>query len=497
MGTGNSLTDVQDPAYNSFLSWIVAEGRHERFNFYSRYSAYYNGDHDVNLPPKIKAALAQELAVVSNMCKPVVDLTVQFLVGEPVSIDVTQDGRNTEISEWGEMLLYRVYKRNRLLYANMIRLLRSMGKKGDSFLKFYVQNDDMRVAVLRPESVFPKYLDDNYEDMELCAIKHFTLDADGNRIWRAQVFHPDRVEYYYLGLESRELNKPKRLWNRLLRRNRGGVAGDDADPYFSNYNTQQFDKWEIEGVQENPMGMIPIVHLKNNIDDMPWGVSDLQGMISLQDNLNKSLTDMMVSLDNTAFPRMFILNSLGSGEISVSPGTHVELSGGEQVQVIPPGSINSYAFGIQQLVKQMASVSQIPVEAFDGFNGIPVSGYALRILFMNLESKTKERMANVKDGLSQLNRMIFRAAALMGLAPEETLATLETDTHFTTGIPVDKLADTQYYLGLLNGRVISRDWVRERVGVQNLDEMRFQVQGDLYEDYGVQLDIAEATAEEE
>ena len=160
MGIGNSLVDLQDPAYNSFLSWIAAEGRHERFDYYDRYSAYYNGDHDVNLPPKIKAALEQELAVVSNMCKPVVDLTVQFLVGEPVSIDVTQDGRNTALSEWGEMLLYRVYKRNRLLYANMIRLLRSMGKKGDSFLKFYVQNDDMRVAVLRPESVFPKYRGD-------------------------------------------------------------------------------------------------------------------------------------------------------------------------------------------------------------------------------------------------------------------------------------------------------------------------------------------------
>ena len=174
-----------------------------------------------------------------------------------------------------------------------------------------------------------------------------------------------------------------------------------------------------------------------------------------------------------------------------------ELSGAEQIQVVPAGSIGNYVFGIQAIVKQMATVSQIPVEAFDGFNGIPVSGYALRILFMNLESKTKERMANVKDGLAQLNRMIFRAASLMGLAPWEALANLDTDTHFTTGIPVDKLADTQYYLGLLSGRIVSRDWVRERVGVQNLEEMRYQILSDMYEDYGMQVQLAEASAEEE
>jgi len=239
------------------------------------------------------------------------------------------------------------------------------------------------------------------------------------------------------------------------------------------------------------------VHFKNVIDDQPFGMSDLQVVTSLQDNLNKSLTDMLVSMDNQAFQRLFTTGATGTGSISVSPGTITDLPDGATVQVIPSGSIGNYVYGLQALVEQMSTVTQIPVEVFRGFNGLPVSGYALRILFMNLESKTKERMANVADGLSQLNKMIFYTASLMGGAPWEMLSRLDTDIHFTTGIPVDKLADTQYYSALLSQGVVSTDWVRERVGVENLEEMKAQIRADFFERYGMQVQLAEASAQEE
>ena len=476
-----------------FLSWIHQQERHPRLEDYKIYSAYYAGDHVVELPPKIKASLEQELGVIANYCKPIVDLTVQYLLGEKISIDTTEYGQNTPLAQWGEQMLYSVYKRNRLLYGNMIKLLRSMGKKGDSYAKLYVQNGEIRVTILRPEMVFPKYLDDNYEDMESCTIKYYTLDASGNRVWRAQVFYPDRLEMYYLGTQNQELYAPSRLWRRLFKRDRYQNTADSTGVEDETH----FDKWEPEGVIANPLGMIPIVHFKNVIDDQPFGMSDLQVVTSLQDNLNKSLTDMLVSMDNQAFQRLFTTGATGTGSISVSPGTITDLPDGATVQVIPAGSIGNYVYGLQALVEQMSTVTQIPVEVFRGFNGLPVSGYALRILFMNLESKTKERMANVADGLSQLNKMIFYAASLMGGAPWEMLSRLDTDIHFTTGIPVDKLADTQYYSALLSQGVVSTDWVRERVGVENLEEMKAQIRADFFERYGMQVQLAEASAQEE
>ena len=480
---------------DGFLNWIHQQERHPRLEDYKIYSSYYAGDHVVELPPKIKAALEQELGVIANYCKPVVDLTVQYLLGAPISLDTTQFGQNTPVAQWGEQVLTNIYKRNRLLYGNLIKMIRSMGKKGDSFAKLYVENGEVRVAILRPEVVFPKYTDDNYEDMESCTIKYYQLDPSGNRVWRAQVFYPDRMEQFFLGVQNQELYTPSRLWRRLFKRNKYENTVDTTT--YSDDQTH-FDKWEPEFVVENPLGIIPIVHFKNIIDDQPFGVSDLQVVTSLQDNLNKSLTDMMVGMDNQAFQRLFIIGGMGgSGEISVSAGTVGELPDGASVQVIQPGSIGNYAFGMQALVEQISTVTQIPVEVFRGFNGVPVSGYALRILFMNLESKTKERMANVNDGLAQLNRMIFRAVSLMGLAPPELLSQLETEVHFTTGIPVDKLADTQYYGTLLAQDVVSLDWVRERVGVENLEEIKAQIRADTFERYALQVELAEATAQEE
>lgn len=482
---------------DGFLFWMHQQERHPRLEDYKIYSSYYDGDHVVELPPKIQKSLEQELGVIANYCKPIVDLTVQYLLGSTVSIDTTQFGQNTELAQWGEQVLYSVYKRNRLLYGNMIKLLRSMGKKGDSFVKLYVENGEIRLSIPRAEYVFPKYRDDNYEDMEYCVIKYYSLDPTGNRVWRAQVFYPDRMEQYFLGVQNAELYTPSRLWRRLFKRDRYQNTPDTFN-YYDEKETH-FDKWEPEGVWENPLGVIPVVHFKNVIDDQPFGVSDLQVVTSLQDNLNKILTDMLVSVDNTAFPRLFLVGGMAGagGKISVSPGTIADLPDGASVQVVPPSSIYNYVVGIQALVEQMSTVTQIPVEVFRGFNGLPVSGYALRILFMNLESKTKERMANVSDGLSLLNRMIFNAVSLMGLASWELLSQLETEIHFTSGIPIDKLADTQYYSALLSQGVVSLDWVRERVGVENLEEIKVQIQNDFWERYGMQIQLAEASAQEE
>ena len=214
------ITPAEDKVRSSYLRWIHEQEDHERLENYRDYDKYYYGDQVVKLPEKIKLTLEQELGVIGNYCRPVVDIAVQFLVGAPVSLDVTEGGVKTDLAHFGERLLYYVYRQNGLLYKNMLKLLRVLGKKGDVFLKFYVREQSLQVSVLRPSRVFPKYYDDEFDIMESCAIKHFVFDDDGNRVWRAQVFYPDRIEYYYIGTEPSRGRAKSRRWRRYFNADR-------------------------------------------------------------------------------------------------------------------------------------------------------------------------------------------------------------------------------------------------------------------------------------
>lgn len=490
-----AMLPAESMVYTSYMKWIHDQEEHERLENYHTYNEYYYGNQTVRLPEKIKLTLEQDLAVICNYCKPVVDIGVQFLCGDKIGIDATENGGITDSTVFAEQLLYNVYKANKLLYQNMLKLLRINGKKGDVFLKLYVRDGFIRVSVLRPDQVFPKYYDDDYEIMEHCTIKSFTFDAEGKRYWRAQVFYPDHVDYYDLGTRPGDEGSPKgSRWKVRFEANRWQHQWDDYQ-YLN--DTHIFDSWTYVDTVENPLGVIPIIHIKNNIDDLPFGVSALQPITPLQDALNKAITDLYVAMDTQAFQRLFILGSMGNDDISVAPGTVVQLPEGESVQVVQPGNISSMIFGMQDTVQHIATVSRIPVEAFRGFTGIPVSGYALRILFMGLEALCNETIANVGNALTDLNSLILRTSVLMGYVNKNEFAGVSTEVHFVNGIPIDKLSDTQYYGMMMNMRVMSRQTVMEKSRIENVEQEKAQIYQEFLEDYGLQAMVEESQVEEE
>lgn len=489
---GAAMAPAESMVYTSFMKWVHNQEEHIRLENYHDYNEYYYGNHTVKLPDKIKFTLEQDLAVIVNYCKPVVDITVQFLCGDKIGIDVTEFAYKSDDSLYAEQLLYGVYRANNLLYQNMLKLLRINGKKGDVFLKLYVRDGFIRVAVIRPDMVFPKYHDDDYELMQFCVTKSFVLDEDGRRFWQAQVFYPDHVDFYNLGVKSGD-DGTDRGGKRWFRYSVSDKWKNQWSEYSEYSDTHTFDTWDFQGTMPNPLGMIPIIHIKNNTDDLPFGVSDLQAITPLQDVLNKAATDLSVVMDTQAFQRLFILGSMGDDEIEVGPGTIMQLPEGESVQVVPPGNIGNMILDVQNTLQHIAAISSIPVEAFRGFSGVPASGYALRILFMRLEARCNETMASVTNALANLNRMILMTASLMGYASWQQFQNLESEIHFTTGIPIDKLADTQYYGMHLNMRTMSRQYVMEQAGVENTEEMKAQIQQELLEDYGLAQRINEAT----
>ncbi|MDQ1316529.1 MAG: Phage portal protein, partial [Candidatus Poribacteria bacterium] len=257
---------IMNLIHESFLRWIHQQRYHERLSNYSIYDAYYNGDHTVNIPPKVKAALDSDIGTVNNYCRVVVDSAVEYISSGELGIEVRHGGTNQVEADKAERLLYDVYESNGLLFEEMLKAVTLMGKKGDVFLKLYVENDEIKIRILRPEICFPRYRSDDYKEMIYCAIQWFDEDdlvppsngRNNGKKWKAQVFRTDVVEYYELA---------------------------DSSSIIDPFQSFQRSEWKLMDIQNNILGFIPIIHIKNTLDDLEFGVSDLQVMTDLQDAL--------------------------------------------------------------------------------------------------------------------------------------------------------------------------------------------------------------------
>jgi SPP1 family phage portal protein len=445
----------------SFLRWLHEQRYHERLRNYRIYDAYYNGDHEVDIPRKVKAALESELGTVSNYCRVVVDTAVDYICGGEIGIEVRSDAGNQDAASEAEALLYDVYEANQLLYEEMLKAVTIMGKKGDVFLKLYMEDDEIKVRALRPDICFPRYRSDDYKDMLLCAVKWFEEEEnpprppftkggriglktkEGRKGWKAQVFRPDVVEYYELG-ETEET---------------------------------EYSQWDLVDTVPNQLGFIPIVHIKNTVDDLEFGVSDLQVMADLQDALNKTVTDMLLTMDNQAFQRMFIFGGQAQKghEISMEPGMITEVPNEDgKVQVVQAADISPFMETMKEIVDQICTVTSIPRFGFPKSGG-QVSGYALRVHHIPLERKCGKKKTILMSGFGKLNRMIFAAAKLLGMGD---YTEFNTKMQFAGGLPVDEEAHMRVHEMELRSKIKSRRTVMQERGIVDIDAEIAQIEAE-------------------
>jgi len=426
------------------LHWLHYQRNHERLSNYSIYDGYYNGEHRVNIPPKVKQALESELGTVSNYCRVVVDTPVDYICDGEIGIQVQSDAENQDRASKAEALLYNVYEVNQLLYEEMLKTATIMGKKGDVFLKLYIENNQIRVRALRPDICFPRYKSDDYKDMQYCAIKWFDEEDSDNifpvdrgvrRKWKAQVFRPDVVEHYELGETTKT----------------------------------DYSQWELVDVQDNLLGFIPIIHIKNTVDDLEFGVSDLQVMTDLQDALNKTVTDMLLTMDNQAFQRMFVFGGQTpkGHSLSMEPGMITEVPNENgSLEVVQAADITPFIQAMREIVDQICTVTSIPGIVFSRSSGSTVSGYALRLQYVPLERKCGKKKIVLKNRFGELNKMIFTAAKLLGMGD---YTGFNTKLQFTGGLPVDEERRMQVHEIELQNKIKSRRTVMQERGIVDVD----------------------------
>lgn len=262
---------------------------------------------------------------------------------------------------------------------------------------------------------------------------------------------------------------------------------------------------ELIDERPNVLGEIPIVHIANHpASGSPWGMSDVQDLISLNRQYNETATDIADIVNYHAAPITVVIGakpsqlekgtnrvwSIGAKDVTVS-----NLENGVDLQY-PLEVLNTLKIGMHEMtgVPESALGQSQPVSN--------TSGVALAIQFMPLMQKFELKKIQYGKGLQKVNEFALRT--LFIFEPEATLYNPETEGIIQVGqplaidprdplayfsdidwpapLPVDRLIKLNEIAAMMNMDLESRRGALKQMGEQFPDEKLQEIYDELHED---------------
>lgn len=168
-------------------------------------------------------------------------------------------------------------------------------------------------------------------------------------------------------------------------------------------STSSFRLAEIEG-EPNPVPLdvgdtVPVFHFANNGRTNAYGISELRGVIPLQDAINKTLMDTLVAMEFAAFPQRIMIG-VDTPQTDEEKALFARFEAGmtrlwamnnpnAKIAEFSAVNITQYLDVVEFWDKAIARVSKVPVH-FLGMNGDFPSGRALRIAESPFTSKVED-----------------------------------------------------------------------------------------------------------
>lgn len=178
---------------------------------------------------------------------------------------------------------------------------------------------------------------------------------------------------------------------------------------------QSFINDELVESNENPLGVIPYIHISNTkVPSSPWGLSDIQQVTDLNRQYNETATLISDIINYYASPTTVIIgakaNNLERGPKKVWAIPNEKAS-------IQNLELNSQISGpleyLATLKEKMHELVGIPVTALGQELAISnTSGVALQLTLLNLMQKFRQKTTQYVAGFQMLNELIIRTAAL-------------------------------------------------------------------------------------
>ncbi len=184
---------------------------------------------------------------------------------------------------------------------------------------------------------------------------------------------------------------------------------------------QRYENGVLAAEGENALGFVPVVHIQNMAQPYYYeGVSDVEQLAALQDELNTRLSDRASRITMQAF-KMYLAKGLDHfSDKTISPGrlwftnnmeASIEAFGGD-------GDCPSEALHIAEVREAMDKISGVtPVVAGVLKNklGNLTSGVALKMTFMGMMTKTARKQTTYGQGLKAIAQMALRILDLAGV----------------------------------------------------------------------------------
>jgi hypothetical protein len=208
-----------------------------------------------------------------------------------------------------------------------------------------------------------------------------------------------------------------------------------------------WERREVRGERwpaPNPLGEVPLNELPNNPRLLTGGISEIDDLIPVQDRINKTLADRLMTQDFGAFPQKWATgfpdtddkgnrNRIDVGRNRMVTSDVAETKFGQW----DSAPLDPYSAAKREDVKDAASRSRTPAQYLLG-DMSNVNGETLKASESGLVSKTRQRMRPMGEGLEATMRSARRAAGLGG--DDEAMETIWKNPEFRTeGELVDAL----------------------------------------------------------
>jgi hypothetical protein len=194
----------------------------------------------------------------------------------------------------------------------------------------------------------------------------------------------------------------------------------------------------------NDLGVVPLIEIPNNPRLLTGGVSEIADVVSIQDRVNKTLADRMITQDYGAFPQKWATGFPSEDEngnaqrVDVGKDRMVTSEVAEtQFGQWASAPLDPYSAAKREDVKDIASRTRTPAQYLLGEMS-NVNGETLKASESGLISKVRQRFRTAGEGLEDTAGVSRKAAGMAGGA--EVIETMWRSPEFRTeGELVDSL----------------------------------------------------------
>jgi hypothetical protein len=440
-----SMPDLVTPLTNSYAGaaiqspewWlrrlheqlVLAQPEFERFN------AYYSGDHPLPwLPSQARAEFRRVLQMSrANVCGLVVDATAERIQAEGFRIEGTEEP---------DPEMWRIWQKNRMDGDSDLAILESLICGRSYTLVEPVEGDDPNIFVEHPSQAIVAYTPGTNRREKAAGLKVWIDEWTG--LLAATLYLPEWIYKFETDRPKEDVTPAKIEWRRRL------VAGEN---------------WPAR----NPLGEVPLTEVPNNPRLLLGGQSELYDIIDIQDRINKTLADRLITQDFGAFPQKWATGYPDDGEEPVDIGRDrmlttdvVETKFGQ----FQTAALEPFSEAKREDVKDMAMRTRTPAQYLLGEMS-NVNGETLKAAESGLVSKVRQRARAFAEGFEDTMRLVCKAA---GRDVPEAIETIWKNPEFRTDGETTDAAIKRVQAGLADIRQGREDVGYSATQIKNMEE---------------------------